>query len=67
VELEAVLDRFGLDGKNWSKNVKGCGSLFHQIVGPVDQLLDYARRQGQGWFRGKAGSEPIDNAHQHAA
>ncbi|MFT4901887.1 MAG: hypothetical protein ACI81V_001166, partial [Lentimonas sp.] len=41
----------------WSKNVKGYGSLFHRIVGPVDQLLDYARRQGQGWFRGKTGSE----------
>jgi hypothetical protein len=55
VELEAVLDRFGLDAKKWSKNVKGYGSLFHRIVGQVDQLLDYARRQGQGWFRGKGG------------
>jgi hypothetical protein len=67
VELEAVLDRFGLDAKKWSKNVKGYGSLFHRIVGPVDQLLDYARRQGQGWFRGKAGSEQLYNANPQAA
>ncbi|MFT4901878.1 MAG: hypothetical protein ACI81V_001157 [Lentimonas sp.] len=58
---------FGLDAKKWSKNVKGYGSLFHRIVGPVDQLLDYARRQGQGWFRGKSGSEQLYNSHQQAA
>ncbi|MFT4901465.1 MAG: hypothetical protein ACI81V_000738, partial [Lentimonas sp.] len=49
------------------KNVKGYGSLFHRIVGPVDQLLDYARLQGQGWFRGKGGSEQLYNAHPQAA
>ncbi|MFT4902298.1 MAG: hypothetical protein ACI81V_001585, partial [Lentimonas sp.] len=67
VELEPVLDRFGLDAKNWCKNVKVYGSLFHRVVGPVDQLLDFARRRGQGWFRGKGGSEQLYRETPQAA
>jgi len=67
VDLETVLDRFGLDAENWSRNVKRYGSLFHRIVGPADQLLDYARRRGQVWFRGKRGSEKLYQACRQAA
>jgi REP element-mobilizing transposase RayT len=67
VQLEAVLDRYGLDAANWSENVKRYGSLFYRIVGPVDQLLDYARRCGQGWFRGKSGSEQLYHLRRKAA
>ena len=29
------------------------------MVGRAEQLLDYAQRQGQRWFRGRAGSEQL--------
>jgi REP element-mobilizing transposase RayT len=59
LELESVLNRFELDAANWCENVKSYGSLFHRMVGRAEQLLDYAQRQGQRWFRGRAGSEQL--------
>jgi hypothetical protein len=67
VALETVLERYGLDAANWSQNVKRYGSLFHRIAGPADQLLHYARRRGQVWFRGKRGSEQLYQTCRQAA
>ena len=59
VELEGLLDRFGLDAAHWSDNVKSYGSLFCRIAGRAEQLLDYARSRGQSWFRGRQGSAQL--------
>ena len=46
VELEGVLDRFGIDARQWAGNVRSYGSLFYRIAGKVEQLLGYAQRRG---------------------
>ena len=33
VDLESVLDRFGVDAQHWAANVEAYGSLFHRIAG----------------------------------
>ncbi len=35
-------------------------------AGKVEQLLDYAQRRGQGWFRGQQGSERFYRSQQQA-
>jgi hypothetical protein len=66
VELESVLDRFGIDARHWARNVRSYGSLFYRIAGKVEQLLGYAQRQGQAWFCGQTGSERLYAACKQA-
>ena len=66
VELELVLDRFGIGARHWSSNVRSYGSLFYRIAGAVDQLLSYAQRQGQQWFCGQPGSARLYRALKQA-
>ena len=45
VELEGVLDRFGIDARHWAgtRDVRSCEAacLFYRIAGKVEQLLGY--------------------------
>ena len=66
VELEGVLDRFGIDARHWAGNVRSYGSLFYRIAGKVEQLLGYAQRRGQAWFCGQAGSDRLYTARKQA-
>ena len=66
VELERVLDRFGIDARHWASNVRSYGSLFYRIAGKVEQLLGYAQRRGQEWFCGQPGSERLYGARKQA-
>ena len=66
VELEGVLDRFGIDARHWAGNVRSYVSLFYRIAGKVEQLLGYAQRRGQAWFCGQAGSERLYTARNQA-
>ena len=59
VELEGLLERFSLDAQSWTQNLARYGSLFHRVAGAVEQLLDYARRRQQRWFRGQVGSQQL--------
>ena len=59
VELEGLLERFSLDAQSWAQHVARYGSLFHRVAGVVEQLLDYARRRQQRWFRGQGGSQQL--------
>lgn len=67
VGLESVLDRFDLDASAWAENVAAYGSLFHRIAGSAEQLLSYARRKGQNWFRGRDGSDHLYRSGKKAA
>jgi putative transposase len=67
VELEGLLDRFGLDASVWSKNVRAYGSLFHRIAGPLEQLLEHARKRGQRWFCGQGGRRQLYAKHRQPA
>ena len=66
VELERVLDCFGIDARHWASNVRSYGSLFYRIAGKVEQLLGYAQRRGQEWFCGQPGSERLYGARMQA-
>ena len=66
IELECVLDRFGVDAQQWAVNVRSYGSLFYRIAGKVEQLLGYAQRRGQKWFCGQLGSVRLYGARQQA-
>jgi putative transposase len=46
VEMERVLDRFGIDARHWASNVRSYGRLFYRIAGRVEQQLGYAQRRG---------------------
>jgi len=65
-DLESVLDRFGVDAQSWATSVAAYGSLFYRIAGKVEQLLDYAHRRGQVWFRGQQGSDRLYGARKQA-
>jgi len=67
VELEGVLDRYGLDASEWAQNVASYGSLFHRIAGRAEQLLTYAKQRGQRWFRGKGGSKALYRCENRVA
>jgi len=67
VELEGLLERFSLDAQSWTQNVARYGSLFHRVAGAVEQLLDYARRRQQRWFRGQGGSQQLYVADRKTA
>ena len=66
VELEGVLDCFGIDARHWASSVRSYGSLFYRIAGKVEQLLGYAQRRGQGWFCGQLGSALLYGARKQA-
>jgi len=66
VELERVLDRFGIDAQQWAANVRSYGSLFYRIAGKVELLLGYAQRRGQEWFCGHPGSARLYGAAKQA-
>ena len=66
VELECVLDRFGIDARQWAGNVRSYGSLFCRIAGKVEQLLGYAQRRGQAWFCGQSGSARLYTVRKQA-
>ena len=66
VEMERVLDRFGIDAQHWASNVRSYGSLFYRIAGKVEQLLGYAQRRGQEWFCGQPGSARLYGARKQA-
>ena len=67
MELKRVLDRFQLDAAHWSENVQSYGRMFYRIIGPLQQLVAYARRRGQHWFRGQSGSKHLYRADSQLA
>ena len=67
VKIERELDRYGLDALEWARNVAAYGSLFHRIAGRAEQLLAYAKKRGQSWFRGRGGSENLYRCGKKAA
>jgi REP element-mobilizing transposase RayT len=57
-KLEPVLQRLDLDATQWVQTIDRYGSLFWQMVGRAESLLDAARRLGRRWIKG------IRNSHE---
>jgi hypothetical protein len=53
IDLECVLDRFGIDARQWPANVRSYSSLFYRITGKVEQFLATRSDAGRS---GPAGS-----------
>jgi len=54
-----ILQRLGLNEKNWVKNVKHFESRFKSLVGGVEKLNDLADKLGVQWIRGKRACEGL--------
>ena len=65
--VERVLVQFSLDTRRWAENVAAYGKLFHRIVGRSERLAEEAKRRGQHWFRGQAGSRRLYEPRRRAA
>ncbi|MEZ5441817.1 MAG: hypothetical protein R3F15_10055 [Lysobacterales bacterium] len=48
----ALLDRFVLSDRAWTRQVKGTESDFYRVIGAAERILDYAEDIGQRWLQG---------------
>jgi REP element-mobilizing transposase RayT len=58
-DLKPLLNRYDLDTERWVNNVADYGSLFYKIAGKVEQICNYAKKQGQKFFCGYQGSAQL--------
>lgn len=50
--IQPILQRLGVDERNWVSDTRHFGSRFHRALGRVNQIRKLARRVGQQWFQG---------------
>jgi putative transposase len=55
--LAPILDRLGLDRRNWVNTVRDFGRMFRQAAGRASSLARAAPRCSRRWFQGKAAAQ----------
>jgi REP element-mobilizing transposase RayT len=50
--IPAILERVGVNAKNWLETSRSFGRKFPRVAGPVEQMRAAAQAVGRKWFRG---------------
>ena len=50
--LAPILERLQVDTDHWLTTVQNYGSLFHRVVGKIDNMTTTAQRAGKRWWQG---------------
>lgn len=50
--IPAILERVGVNAKNWLETSRSFGRKFPRVAGPVERMRQAAQAVGRKWFRG---------------
>ena len=57
-DIPPLLERLGVEPKDWIRDVQGTEKRFRRAIGAVEKLREYAARLNQHWVHGQGGARP---------